>query len=1090
MALGSALARIAAPLLAALLLQLTAGGGPEPGAAAPERCWPGPPGSDPARCPPDDPRWPRHWEYRGDLPREIDRTRMHPAEAALGAIGMSLDRAWQQTTGRDDVTIAVLDSGIRWNDRDLVRKLALNTGELPPPLGSETHDANGDGRVDVTDWAADPRVGDRNANGLLDAQDLIRAFSDCVDDDANGWPDDICGWDAFAPGLYCGTVAGDNDAADDTDFGHGTGIAKSAAAETNNGLDDVGACPGCRVLPVRVGDTFVVDANQFARGTVFAARRGAEVIASALGSYNNTPASRYALDLAYALGTTVIASAADEFSYHHNFPSVHDHALYVNAIRGNHAGDWRRASTFWGVNPCTNWGARVWVTVPAESCSSGATSRLAGVAGLVISAGRDGPAGELHPEEVYQLLRATADDLDTGSPDWSSVHWPARPGFDELYGYGRVHAERAVRAAGEGRVPPRADLTSPRWFAVIAPDGGPLPVRGSIGLREGRRASWRLEYALGVEPAEADWRRVAAGETESTLEGTLGVLDFTELPRPHGPPPRDRDTRDRFTVSLRLHVADGAGLSAEARRSFYLFRDPDALPHFPVDLAASGEAAPVLADLDADGRDEIVLPTADGLVRIYAWEAEGLRRTELALDGGPPLDPVASLPAAEARALGRESVMRAAAIGDLLGAGRPAIVVATREGRVHAFDARGERLAGFPVSLPPEAGADAAPDRPVERGFLARPVLADLDGRPGLEILLGGLDGRVWAWRGDGRPLAGFPVRLARADGGGVAKIVSTPAAGDLDGDGRTEIVVGSNAVEAGRASAWAFTVPAAGEPARFLPGWRPLGLAALRGDLLPTVASGVQMDPVLVDADGDGDDEVVLYAVTGTQVVLVDHSATGPRIVARHDTRSSSGSALASQAFLGGTGSALVADTDGDGRRELYAPLLPLRLLTLRSKPGVPLDVPLALGGWPLGGEADAGTGRVPMLAGWPRRMEDLMLLARPAAADVDGDGVEEVLMGSGGWLLHAFSRGGGEAVGWPRFTGGWIFSAPATGDVDGDGRLDVVSVTREGYLFAWRSGGSAGTNSSTRKPPATAKRDGAKDDAATGSPSRANGS
>ena len=58
---------------------------------------------------------------------------------------------------------------------------------------------------------------------------------------------------------------------------------------------------------------------------------------------------------------------------------------------------------------------------------------------------------------------------------------------------------------------------------------------------------------------------------------------------------------------------------------------------------------------------------------------------------------------------------------------------------------------------------------------------------------------------------------------------------------------------------------------------------------------------------------------------------------------------------------------------------------------------------------------------------------------------------MRSGGYLLHAFKKRGGEAAGFPKFTGGWIFSEPAVGDLDGDGRAEVVTVTREGYLFAW---------------------------------------
>jgi hypothetical protein len=113
-------------LLAALLATGLAAG-QEGGPAG--SCWPGAPGTDPGLCPPNDPGLARHWEYRGDLPPELDRSRIHPAELALGSIGISLDRAWQRTTGRDDVTIAVLDSGIRWGDRDLLLKLALNRGD-------------------------------------------------------------------------------------------------------------------------------------------------------------------------------------------------------------------------------------------------------------------------------------------------------------------------------------------------------------------------------------------------------------------------------------------------------------------------------------------------------------------------------------------------------------------------------------------------------------------------------------------------------------------------------------------------------------------------------------------------------------------------------------------------------------------------------------------------------------------------------------------------------------------------------------------------------------------------------------------------
>src|SRR5262249_20265058 len=137
-----------------------------------------------------------------------------PAEL-FGVRGMSVDLAWQVTTGRPAGLIAVLDSGIKWDDvgamHDLARKIHINRGELPLPrdaaghtkpessaggafLNPDPYDLNDDGVFDVSGYANDARVQDRNGNGLLDPEDLIRTFSDGTDDDGNGYVDDIAGW--------------------------------------------------------------------------------------------------------------------------------------------------------------------------------------------------------------------------------------------------------------------------------------------------------------------------------------------------------------------------------------------------------------------------------------------------------------------------------------------------------------------------------------------------------------------------------------------------------------------------------------------------------------------------------------------------------------------------------------------------------------------------------------------------------------------------------------------------------------------------------------------------------------------------------
>ena len=480
--------------------------------------------------------------------------------------------------------------------------------------------------------------------------------------------------------------------------------------------------------------------------------------------------------------------------------------------------------------------------------------------------------------------------------------------------------------------------------------------------------------------------------------------------------------------------------------------DPSWIASFPLNLGASGEASPVVTDLDGDGRDEVILATADGTIRILRWDGTGMREQRVLVDAGRPLGPMDADKRPDP-GTPRETLIREPAVGDILGRGEPAIVAASRDGKVYAWNARGERLRGFPVSVRPAAARAPAPGEVLETGILSKPVLADLDGKRGKEIIVTALDGSVYAWRGDGKPLAGFPVNVVDPRTGLRSKLVSTPAVGDIDGDGRPEIVFGANGVSKGLAAAYAIHANGnlhAGGP--FVAGWAPVEVPLLRDVLLPTLATGVQMSPVLVDVDRDGDMEVLLHGVTGTGIFLLDHRpGAAPAVLARYSIVPGAESELQGISFLASPGSPIVADTDGDGEPELYAPLLPLRMLTMATNPGIPIDVPPALGGWELSPGPSAAA-PVPMIPSYPRRMEDLTLLAAPVAADVDGDGAQEILFSSGGYLLHAFKKTGGEAEGFPKFTGGWVFSGPAVGDLDGDGERELVSATREGYLFVWR--------------------------------------
>ena len=295
------------------------------------------------------------WALLSWIPQEW-QANVRPEELALGT-GVGADRAWRTSTGRTDVVIAVLDSGYLWDDERLRAKIALNTGELPLPQGADgapaaTYDFDGNGFVNVDDWAQDPRVdpaaGVDTADHLLDGSDLIHSFSDGVDDDGNGFVDDIAGWDF---------LWNDNDPYDDTRYDHGTFEAREAANMGNDGQSGIGPCPNCFVLPVRVGDSFVADGSSFAMGTVFAVDAGAALVLEALGTVNHPSYATAAIEYAWDRDVLVVASAADETAWHPNAPGWVHHTLYVHAIVPDT--DAEEATTFLAYSNCTNHGARL-----------------------------------------------------------------------------------------------------------------------------------------------------------------------------------------------------------------------------------------------------------------------------------------------------------------------------------------------------------------------------------------------------------------------------------------------------------------------------------------------------------------------------------------------------------------------------------------------------------------------------------------------------------------------------------------------------------------------------------------------------------
>ena len=1136
-------------------------------------------------------------------------------------------QAWHTTTGRPDVTIAVLDSGIQWNRdlmrHDLRRKTRISRAEARRPevtRASATEpgqscatfkpdwDANGDGVFNVIDYACDARVpvDDPRAVAptdggppMLDPQDVLIAFSDQVDDDANGYVDDMVGWDFLDD---------DNDPFDDVQYGHGTGEAVDSGAEADTG-EELGTCPNCMQVHLRVGTSFIADVNRFAEATIYATDNGADVVQEALGTLNKSRLGADAVKYAYDHGTTVIASAADEAAQHHNWPSSYPYSIVVNSV--THFDDADPAPTsYLKFNGCTNFSSRITLAIPSVSCSSDATGRASGMAGLIyaaalnaIASGQltphptcvrvDGSRCPISPNEVRQVMASgvlgsqlAADDVNfavdpaTGA-DTDLAHcgalpgatpnctdpfrslatalprptapenYPARRGHDQFYGYGRVNMNRAVDALQPegGRaavIPPEVEVTSPGWYEMVDPQQEALTIAGEAWAR-GREFSCRVFVAPGSYPKDTtpdlsnlgDFVEISRGECDgkprtARVDGDIATIDVDELeglfppetdfagpeggplgqtPNPTNNVGRPNDEPYGFTVKVVATAGSGdAALRGQDRRQAYLHRDAAMIPGFPKQLAGDVEASPVLADLDGDNRNELIVANSDGELHAFRRDGSELPGYPAFTDRLPEHD---GAPAYESGKVepGRGAVLATPAVGDLDRDGTLEVVLADLEDKIYVFDgatgARERRIqtplrfTGRP--LEPFVNVRKGQMNRTQHGFIASPVLADLDRDDGgrLEIVAASMDRHVYAFDDDGGDVPGWPVLVVdRAKAKSIdpvthrvefkesdlmqGAIVDTPAVADIAGDARPEVVVGTNeeysdekdgGLNAGGvdellyaplgsalnpANGRLYAIRPEGEPGGpklgsdpWVEGW-PFKVGILQGEILPLVGEGITGAPIVGDVPcgSSGDTAIGVMPAAGIPyLVAPDGRSCFGRQNERDVALPLTGGKAADPVFLAAFGHPAFGETPGGPT--FFAPTAGLTRA---------LDVVLPeyqggqdyLAAW--------GTELGKLQPGWPAEMNDLQFLTGPTIGElVPGKPGQEILNGSAHHDLQAFDGLGLDAdPTWPKVTGDWTVANPTLGtwgekETDAATRKVVIHGTRNGRLLGYSTSAAA---------------------------------
>lgn len=222
---------------------------------------------------------------------------------------------------------------------------------------------------------------------------------DGMDNDGNGFVDDVRGWD-FA--------ANDNNPMDEE--GHGTHVAGTIAAE-NNGTGATGVAYNARIMPVRVLGPNGGSYSDVADGIRYAVNNGANVINLSLGGNSSSDVVRDAIQYAAEQGVVVVMAAGNSGGSSPHYPAYEatDWGIAVGAVNSSkQMASWSNRAGIPALDYVVAPGVGVYSTIPGNtyatySGTSMATPHVAGVAALILSANPN-----LTAAEVESILTQTA----------------------------------------------------------------------------------------------------------------------------------------------------------------------------------------------------------------------------------------------------------------------------------------------------------------------------------------------------------------------------------------------------------------------------------------------------------------------------------------------------------------------------------------------------------------------------------------------------------------------------------------------------------------------------------------------------------
>lgn len=387
---------------------------------------------------------------------------------AIGLTPRGEDSAWDIYDGSDpNVIVAVIDSG----------------SDLQHPDGP------------AFNWINEDEIADNN-----------------IDDDNNGYVDDIHGWNFLNE---------TNDIQDD--FGHGAFVAGIIAAKVNNSIGIAGVNPGARIMTLKVANENGISKSlSIYRAIRYAVDNGAKVINISLGKEGLTELEEIGVNYAWNMGCLVVIAAGNQGSIVSQYgPPGASRSFSVASANVDES---RRSSS--------NKGKTVTMAAPGESIysissttgnkngvimptsdteyhrlngTSFAAPYVAGAASLVWA-----KYPELSNRQLANLLLYTAKDLED-------------PGWDIETGAGMVNVREAMLKGAE----PVPGLRISDF--IFLEEKGSLRWIDIYGVVDGPVEEYTIHYAKGYDPDEDDYREICEPAQVQVDHGLLCRVNKKKL---------------------------------------------------------------------------------------------------------------------------------------------------------------------------------------------------------------------------------------------------------------------------------------------------------------------------------------------------------------------------------------------------------------------------------------------------------------------------------------------------------------------------------------------------------------------------------